>query len=196
VPSGDSVTHWVCLLKEGDSLAAQKLWERYFEQLVRLAHKKLAGLFRTASSAEDVALSAFDSFCRGAGQGQFSRLHDRNDLWQLLVLLTARKAVDVVEYEHRQKRRRPAATPQAAEAALDLEQALGREPSPEFAAQVAEECQLLLARLSDAELQAVAVWKMEGYTHEEIAAKLGCVPRTVERKLRVIRSIWSQEPKP
>jgi DNA-directed RNA polymerase specialized sigma24 family protein len=194
VSSRDSVTHWVRLLEEGDARAARKLWERYFEQLVRLAHKRLRGLFRAASSAEDVALSAFDSFCRGAGQGQFPRLRDRNDLWQVLVLLTARKAVDVVEYEHRQKRRRPAAGPQAAAEAPDLEQILGREPSPEFAAQVAEECQALLRRLGDPELQAVAVWKMEGYTHEEIAAKLGCVPRTVERKLRVIRSLWSQEP--
>jgi DNA-directed RNA polymerase specialized sigma24 family protein len=184
----------VDLLKEGDALAAQKLWERYFAQLVRLAHKKLQGLFRAASSAEDVALSAFDSFCRGAGQGRFPRLNDRDDLWQLLVLLTARKAADAVEYEHRQKRRRPTADPQAGAAPPDLEQVLGREPSPAFAAQVAEECQALLARLGDAELQAVAVWKMEGYTHDEIAGKLGCVPRTVERKLRVIRSIWSEEP--
>jgi DNA-directed RNA polymerase specialized sigma24 family protein len=70
---------------------------------------------------------------------------------------------------------------------------LGQEPSPEFAAQVAEECQRLLARLQDAELRAVAVWKMEGYTHEEIAAKLGCVPRTIDRKLATIRSIWKRE---
>jgi DNA-binding CsgD family transcriptional regulator len=31
---------------------------------------------------------------------------------------------------------------------------------------------------------------MEGYTTEEIAAKLDCAPRTVERKLRLIRGVW------
>jgi DNA-directed RNA polymerase specialized sigma24 family protein len=186
------------LLKAGDADAAQKLWEGYFQQLVRLARKKLQNTSRAAASAEDVALSAFDSFCRGAEHGRFPQLHDRHDLWQLLVLITMRKALDVVQYERRQKRRRSAVgrPPTSAEARLDLEQVIGREPSPEFAAQVAEECRVLLGRLGDAELQAVAVWKMEGYSNDEIAAKLGCVPRTVERKLRVIRSLWGQERKP
>jgi DNA-directed RNA polymerase specialized sigma24 family protein len=194
VSSAGSVTHWVRLLKAGDAAAAQGIWERYFAQLVRLAHRRLQGTTRAANSAEDVALSAFDSFCRGAGNGRFPQLRDRNDLWQLLVLITARKALDVVQHERRQKRYRP--VPPDADAAPDLEQILGREPTPEFAAQVAEECQALLTSLGTSELQAVAVWKMEGYTNEEIAAKLGCVPRTVERKLRVIRSIWSQGRKP
>jgi DNA-directed RNA polymerase specialized sigma24 family protein len=191
-----SVTHWIRMLKGGDAVAAQKLWERYFQQLVRLAHRKLQGTLRAAASAEDVALSAFDSFCRGAEQGRFPQLKDRSDLWQLLVLITARKALDVAAYERRLKRRRRPVGGQAGEPPPDIEEVLGREPSPEFAAQVAEECQALLARLGDPELEAVAVWKMEGFTNEEIATKLGCVPRTVERKLRVIRSIWSQEPKP
>lgn len=190
-----SITYWIRLLKAGDGVAAQKLWERYFEQLVRLARCKLQGTARAASSGEDVALSAFDSFCRGAEAGRFPQLRDRSDLWQLLVLITARKALDVVQYEGRQKRRRNQGAA-AGEGPLDLDEVLGREPSPEFAAQVAEECQALLNSLGDPELQAVAVWKMEGHTNKEIAAKLGCVPRTVERKVRVIRSIWSQERKP
>jgi DNA-directed RNA polymerase specialized sigma24 family protein len=192
--SAGSITYWIRLLKAGEAVAAQKLWERYFEQLVRLARRKLQGMARAASSGEDVALSAFDSFCRGAEQGRFPQLHDAGDLWQLLVLITARKAIDVVQYERRQKRRPPGARPAAAEVP-DLEEVIGREPSPEFAAQLTEECEALLARLGDPELRAVAVWKMEGYTNEEIAASLACVPRTVERKLRVIRSIWSQEPR-
>jgi DNA-directed RNA polymerase specialized sigma24 family protein len=75
---------------------------------------------------------------------------------------------------------------------LASDQLWGREPTPEFAAQVAEEYQLLLAQLSDPELEAVAVWKMEGYTNEEIAAKLDCTLRTVERKLRIIRGLWQR----
>jgi hypothetical protein len=37
---------------------------------------------------------------------------------------------------------------------------------------------------------------MEGYTTEEIAAKLGYVPRTIERKLRLIRNLWENEVPP
>jgi DNA-directed RNA polymerase specialized sigma24 family protein len=58
---------------------------------------------------------------------------------------------------------------------------------------VAEECRRLLASLGDAELEEVALRKMEGYTTEEIASRLGYVNRTVERKLHLIRSIWSKE---
>jgi len=61
-----SVTHWIGQLKAGNSAAAQPLWERYFQQLVYLARKKLQGSPRRASDEEDVALSAFASFCRAA----------------------------------------------------------------------------------------------------------------------------------
>jgi DNA-directed RNA polymerase specialized sigma24 family protein len=74
-----------------------------------------------------------------------------------------------------------------------IDQVLGREPTPEFAAQMADECRQLLASLPDSELRSVAEWKLEGFTNEEIAAKLGCACRSVERKLRVIRSLWRHE---
>src|SRR3954452_19706131 len=99
-----SVTHWIQALRGGDPGAAQKLWERYFPRLVGLARARLQGARRRAEDEEDVALSAFDSFCRGAREGRFPRLADRNDLWRLLVVLTARKAVDLLQREGRLKR--------------------------------------------------------------------------------------------
>jgi DNA-directed RNA polymerase specialized sigma24 family protein len=74
-----------------------------------------------------------------------------------------------------------------------LQDVIGNEPTPELAASFAEECKRLLEALDNAELRQVAVWKMEGYTVEEIAQRLGCVERTVERKLKVIRSIWKSK---
>jgi DNA-directed RNA polymerase specialized sigma24 family protein len=196
-----SVTQWIDRLKAGDPDAAQKLWERYFRRLVGLARKKLRAAPRRAADEEDVALSAFDSFCRGAEHGRFAQLHDRLDLWQLLVLLTARKASDLAQHERRQKRGGGAVLDEAAlpvpadssapEAAL--EQLEGPEPTPAFAAQVAEEYRRLLERLDSPALRTVAMRKVEGYGNEEIAAQLGCGLRTVERRLRLIRSIWEQE---
>src|SRR5262245_49065489 len=98
------VSHWVQELRAGNQAAAQWLWEAYFQRLVVLARQRLAGTPRRVADEEDVALSAFDSFCRGAGQGRFPRLEDRNDLWQLLVVVTARKALDLRQHEHRLKR--------------------------------------------------------------------------------------------
>jgi DNA-directed RNA polymerase specialized sigma24 family protein len=196
----ESVTHWISQLKDGDAAAAQKLWEGYFPRLVGLARKKLQEMPRRAADEEDVALSALDSFCRGAAQGRFPDLSDRDNLWQLLVTITARKALQLVRHEQRVKRGGGAVRGESAFRALKesgdeagLEQVLDREPTPEFAAQMADEYQQLLARLADADLRALAVWKMEGHSNEEIAAKLGCVPRTVERKLALIRTLWSQE---
>ena len=76
---------------------------------------------------------------------------------------------------------------------MHLDAVLGPEPTPELAAQIADECRRLLGLLRDESLRSVALWKMEGYTHEEIAARLGCVRFTVDRKLRAIRQIWDEE---
>src|SRR5262249_8291 len=65
-------------------------------------------------------------------------------------------------------------------------------PDGRHVAEVAEECRRLLARLGDAGLEAVAVWKMEGYSNEKNAPRLRCGPRTVERKLRLIRDVWEK----
>jgi len=63
-------------------------------------------------------------------------------------------------------------------------------PTPEFAAQMAEEFQRLFARLDDPILQSIARCKMEGYSNEDIAAQIGRSIRTVERKLSLIRDCW------
>jgi DNA-directed RNA polymerase specialized sigma24 family protein len=200
--SPGSVTTWIAELKAGDARAAQRLWENYFPRLVGLARKKLHELPRRAADEEDVALSALDSFCRAAEQGRFPRLTDRDNLWHLLVTITARKALQLVRRERRQKRGGGTvrgdsafhATPECPEEETGLERVIGTEPTPEFAAEMAEEYRQLLALLGTGDLQAIAVWRMEGYSNEEIAARLGCVPRTVERKLGLIRTVWSQDP--
>ncbi|MBI3822692.1 MAG: protein kinase [Planctomycetes bacterium] len=186
-----SINRWLAKFKAGDQAAAQHLWERYFRRLVGLARKKIQGLARRAADEEDVALSAFASFCRGVEHGRFPRLDDKDDLWRLLVTITARKAYQLRLREGRQKRSARATVDEAAlagnEDAPGMERFLDAEPTPQMAALIAEEMQQLLAGLHDPELQAIASWKLEGYTNEEIAGKLKCVPRTVERRVADIR---------
>jgi DNA-directed RNA polymerase specialized sigma24 family protein len=192
--SEGSVTRWLQPLQAGDPAAAQQLWERYFHRLVGLARQKLRDAPRGAADEEDVALSAFDTFCRHAEQGRFPLLADRDSLWRLLVVLTARKAAHLRRREQAQKRgggRAPSRAP--ADEESGFEQLVSREPDPEFAALVADEYRRLLDGLGDGQLAAVAVWRMEGYTVEEIAAKVGYSARSVKRKLRLIRAIWEKE---
>src|SRR5262245_23123958 len=102
--SDSSISNWMLALAAGDSIAAQKLWERYYTALVRLAAQKLPHYARRVADEEDVALSAFDSFCRGLAQGRFPSLNDEGDLWRLLVVITARKVIDATDYQRRQRR--------------------------------------------------------------------------------------------
>jgi DNA-directed RNA polymerase specialized sigma24 family protein len=185
--SEDSVTRWVDRLRTGDAAAASRLWDDYFRHMVELARRRMRGLPCRWADEEDVALSAFKSFCRGAADGRFAGPIDRDSLWPLLFALTARKVVDLVRHENRRKR---GGGPPAE---VDLEGLPDREWGPDFAAQVGEECARLLEGLGDPLLRSVAEWKMEGFTSAEIARRLGCTERTVERKLRVIRRLWREE---
>jgi DNA-directed RNA polymerase specialized sigma24 family protein len=144
MPLPGSVTHWLALLRGTNppdtqaAQAAQQLWERYFDQLVRLARSRLRGVSCRAADEEDVALSAFADLCAALQRDRYPQLADRHGLWRLLVTITARKAANLVV------RQRPASAPASEE---ELESAVGQEPSPEFAAQAAEEYQRLLAAL-------------------------------------------------
>jgi DNA-directed RNA polymerase specialized sigma24 family protein len=195
-----SDTSLIRQLKTGTSAAAaQELWERYFRRLVGLAHKKLRDTSRRARDEEDVALSAFDSFFRGAAIGRFPRLEDRDDLWQILVLLAERRSIDQIRRQ--QAHKRGGGRVRGHSAFLDaqsssrpggLEELCDRDPTPALVASFTDECRRRFAALGDPELRVVALLKMEGFTTEEIARSLERAPRSIERKLRTIRKIWEQ----
>ncbi len=197
--SNGSVTHWLEQIREADSVAARALWERYFPQLVRLARARLRGAPRRVTDEEDVAASVMESLFRAAEKGRFPDLADRDDLWRLLLRMTARKVVDLRRHEARQRRGGGrvkgesvlggAGSPYGPAA---LAEVIGDAPTPEFAAMMIEQCQVLLDRLADPELEALASAKLEGYTNEEIAERFGCSPRTVERRLNLIRKKWKR----
>ena len=192
-PEPGSVTRMLGLLKSGDREAAGQLWGRYFRKLVELARVRLRSMPRRAIDEEDVAVSVFDSFFRRAEQGQFPRLDDRDDLWQLLFVLTVRKAANLSHHENCQCRGGGRVSALSELECMGADEILSTEPSPELAAQFAEECERLMEMLVDETLKLVARWKLEGYTNAEIAGRIGCIEQTVERKLRTIRRIWAGE---
>jgi DNA-directed RNA polymerase specialized sigma24 family protein len=194
-PNQGSVTGWIESLRNGDSQAIQRLWERYIDDLIRLARARLRAAPRAVADEEDAVLCAFDSFCRGARRGRYPQLEDRHDLWRLLVVITERKAIDQSQHAQRHKRgggKQPLTLgPGTADddaGAADLVPA--PQASPEQAAMLAEECEQLLGLLPNQTLREVALMKMEGYTHEEIAARLNSSPRSIARKVDLIRRNW------
>jgi RNA polymerase sigma factor (sigma-70 family) len=180
-----SVTVWLNRLTAGDATALDPLWARYFGHVVRLARAKLRRLAVRSGDEEDVALSAFHQFYQAAADRRFEQLHDRSDLWRLLVMLTARKAIDHHKYDARQKRKSPTVElPGEAEADL---------PDPALEAMFADEVRARMAALPDDEARAIAHFKLDGYSNEEIAERLGCTVRTVGRRLVRIRTLWKHD---
>lgn len=191
-----SITLWINQLREGDAHAAQKLWETYFQKMVALARRKLADTSRRMADEEDVAVSAFRSFCLGARDGRFTQLTDRTNLWPLLLAITANKAVGLVRYQNRIKRGGGTPPDAGRPQPIPLDELLASEPTPEFAAQLTEDLERLLDRLAEArdpDLRQIALWKMDGESNTDIAARLGCARRTVERKLKIIAALWGRD---
>jgi DNA-directed RNA polymerase specialized sigma24 family protein len=204
--SAGSVTRWLGDLKAGDDDAIQPLWDRYYAKLVERAQAKLFALrnSRAVGDEEDVALSAFQSLYTGVREGRFPRLDDRDDLWRLLVHLSACKAIDHHRGDNRQKRgggrvHRETDMIAAGASAQDpahsspLDRMVGSEPSPEFAAIVAEEYVRRLDELGDATLRRIAELKLACYNNDEIRQHLGCSLRSVTLKLELIRKKWRAE---
>ena len=198
-PDG-SVTRWIAELEFGRAdEAQQELWRRYFRRLAGLAKLKLGETPRTAADEEDVATAALSSFFTGAAQGQFPQLHDRDDLWPLLAKITAHKALDQQRYLLAEKRgggrvRGDSAMTGPVDSCADwpatfVEDALG----PDYLVAMDEQCARLMAVLPDDELRQIARRRLEGFKNREIAKELGVIERTVERRLHLIRSLWSEE---
>jgi len=198
----NSITEWIAdLQQEGVrpeiERAQQALWERYFGRLVGLAKVKLGDAPRAAADEEDVAISALQSFFAAAPNGQFPQLRDRNDLWPLLAKITAHKAIDQRRRLLAKKRgaglvRGNSAILGGDDAAPDWPDALlEKELRPDSLVAMTEQCERLMARLRDDQMREIARRKLEGYSNAEIAAHLGVVERTVERRLGMIRDYWA-----
>ncbi len=199
--SQGTITQLVVKVKGGNQQAAFAIWQRYFDRLVAIARRKLAGCPRAAADEEDVVLSAFGSLLRGAESNKFQRLNDRDDLWQVLVMLTVRKAINHRNRELAQKRGsgrvlgESALFGSASNCDGDLEAGIVRvvdaRPSPAFMAELEDEMQQLFGLL-DEEQQRIVLWRLEGHTNRQIAERLERTESWVERKFRRVRRQWTQ----
>lgn len=197
--TNQSVTLFIRKLQEGDEHAATPIWNHFFTRLVSLASGRLNAHVKRVTDGEDIAISAFASCCRGIVDGRFPELQSRDNLWAVLMQIAEYKASNANRDAHVQKRgggkvRGESVFLKTADlTGQGLNGLPGCEPTPEFAAIVAEEYAVRLQGLDDQQAQ-VANLKLEGYRNREIAEKLGCSLAKVERKLKLIRASWTQQP--
>ena len=196
------ISAWIRRARSGDEDAAQLIWNRYAQQVVEVARRSLGDASRRVSDEEDVAALALKSLLAGISTGKFPELDNREQLWRLLMVITTRKAAAVVDHHSRQKRgggdvRGDSAVGISRESSdpslfVGFDKLPSDNPAPDIAALMADETHRLIASLPDTTAQKIAVLKMEGHTHEEIAEQLGCNVRMVERRLKQIREQWQR----
>jgi len=168
--------------------AVRKLWDRYFEGLVRYALKKLQAMHaaRGIADQEDAVVRAFAKVCRGIEAGQL-KIGNRGDFLKLLRWSTNNEIKNQV---NRYPRENPNASMDPDRGETNLDQVPGMEKS--FEPLLAEEgCRRLLDLLGEEVLRMIALWKLLGHTNEEIARKLDCSLASVERKIGRIRAKWA-----
>jgi len=194
-----SVTRLIQFLRSGDAaerdLAARLIWQRYFRDLLELARNNLNKRIRRREDEEDVLQSMYKSFCLRQQRGEFE-LAGRDALWKLLVTITLRKARNAAKKQSRDKRditreQTTADRDESESAHWALEQMDAAGPSPAEAAELNEALERRLEALADPELRQIALWRLEGYTNREIADRLDCTERSIERRLERIRSKWT-----
>lgn len=190
-----NVSHWIDLVKAGDSDAANQIWRHYFGRLVRLVRDRLTEQNRAVSDEEDIVLSVFDSFYDAAQNGRFPDLSDRDDLWRLLLRMSARKVVDKRRHDLRQRRGGGVKVHSFNQRRDDgsMIEVIGDAPSPELVLMMQESVEQLFSHLGVGQLRDMTVAKLEGYSNAELAEHFGCSERTIERRLHLIREKCQQE---
>ena len=90
-----SVTRLIIDLRSDEpavrEVAARLVWGRYFQELLALARNHLSARVRRREDEEDVFQSMYKSFCVRQRRGDFD-LANRDELWNMLVRITLRKA--------------------------------------------------------------------------------------------------------
>jgi DNA-directed RNA polymerase specialized sigma24 family protein len=188
-----SITRLVPQLRNRDELAIEEIWRRYVRRIQCAARPVIAGVSPGAGDEEDVAQSAFYSFCEATAAGRLAEIANRDELWRLLLTFTRRKALNRVRHEFC-KRRGGGATavnhPDAVSRTCD------RADPPIQLMELQEAFDHLLEKLTatgDPRLAVVARLRLEGRNNQEIADELDCKARTIQRKLRILEQLWTEE---
>ena len=178
-----SVTRLYQRWRSGDPAGFEQLITHFRSRLLALANSVRDRKFQSTAEAEDALQSAMFSLWESPNQAGLSESADRDDLWNVLGTMTVRKVLRHSERERAQKRgggKVVTGLPVEAIAVVAQDAGLG--------AHVEE-----LLDLLDEDLRQFAVLRLGGHTNEEIAGKLDCSERKVERKLHLVRAVWQEE---
>lgn len=183
-----SPTEWVQRWQQGDQRAAELLYDRYAEQLARLAATRLQDKMARRVSGEDIVQSVFQSFFQRTADNKL-QVQNARELWNLLVTITLSKTRSAARHHRARKRTVSAEVAIPQSEWLPMELAAG--PSPSQAAVFVEEVQRLTEDLP-LRHQEILSLRMAGHTRTEIAGITGLSRQTIYRVLKLIEARISE----
>jgi DNA-directed RNA polymerase specialized sigma24 family protein len=180
----------ISLVRSGDQDAAEVVFDRYAQQLARLAERHLSRRVAQRVDGDDVTQSVFRTFFRRTEDGEF-QIRSSDQLWKLLVTITIRKA-------QMQGRRHGAGKRDATLEANDsvaLLAAMGREPGPDEARILDDEIERVLRTVPDHQrdlYRQVLELKLAGHSNREVAGQLNLQPRYIDRMIERLQDRFEE----
>lgn len=194
-----SVTMYLKDVKAGRREAFDAICDLLRPRVERAVSRQLRGL--RSADPEGVTSSVFRYFWVVTDRGDFSEddFQESRELWAYLMRVAKHKVRDHARYGKSQKRdvRRTRGEDSVwhrtrSEGGNGFDTVPSGGPTPAERAASAEALTEFLASLPDDVLRDVAVLRMEGYSVEEVATRVGVSPRTVKRKLQRLRDHWTE----
>ena len=190
-----SITKLIASFGEMEEEAAQTIWDRFFERLCNYANQKIFKKHQRFFDGEDIAGSAMFALLDGLKHDKFAVIENRDQLWQLLTTIAARKAINRGRHHDRQKRGsgkiRGESVFNAGTSDANIANYMVCFDDPAHFVEFEMTCQELLSSLPDDQYRRITLLRMAGHTNREIASEFNCSTRTIDRKLETIRLVWS-----
>lgn len=191
-----AVTDWITQLQNGHSSACDRLWPFYLQRLTGLIRHKLESSRMEVSDEEDVLIDTCEVCFRKIKEGIYPNIASRHDLWRLLTTIATRKSIDQIRKSRKgiDRLRQDSSFVHTSDSSFEInhvESAMGAEPTPEFAAMVADESRYRLSLVPE-KMKEVVMLRLQGHTLKEIVKETGISLPTVHRYLSYVREIWNE----
>jgi RNA polymerase sigma-70 factor (ECF subfamily) len=176
----------------GSESAAQALFDRYCERLMRLAKRRIGQRMTSRVDPEDVVQSAYRTFFTRVKNDEFS-FHEQDDLFKLLVRLTVHKALRQIAYHRAAKRNPELEALQSSNPQEFLQQISAESATPDMEVALLDEFEQFMGQLQPLDRDVLQL-KLQGYSTVEIAEKLGSYDRKIRRVLERIQELARGRP--
>ena len=181
----------VARCRTGDEQAAQIVFDRFVERLVVLARRRISQRLSSRVDPEDIVQSVFRTFFHRLKNDEFS-IDGQDDLFKLLVRITVHKTLRQIAFHKAAKRDPGMETYQGEHSQEQLAQILDADPSPGTIVAFMDHLEHFMSQLKDEDRQILEL-RLQGFSTEEIALKLGIYDRKVRRVLERVRAVAENE---